>query len=187
MWGKVQFIGLWVWLFERSYQHLSRQEFGRQAGVLVRKLLEPGSADFMGEPPVLVGHLSLVWEAGWAPRRRDDFLSTGVSGRGPCLHQRRGPLAFSHCRWEQDCERSLLHRRVQSMWHPSSMGSWELVQERKTRAGIWRIWGKNLITCVVNVHSNLGLIKPCLLTLYPLTRTIKLLCFHTQLKAEGSK
>lgn len=149
--------------FEGSHQHLNRQKLGCQAGVLVRKLLEPRKCWLHGRACRSVGCQSLVWEASWVPGRRGAFLSTVSLREGSFSSAGENRTACRAC-----------SRFVQPTWHPSSMGSWEWVQERKTRADIWRIWGKNLITRVVNVRSNLGLIKPCLPTLYPLTRTIKL-------------
>lgn len=101
------------------------------------------------------------------------------------------PKAETHTssltRWEQDLERSNHRRFTQHMRHPSSMDSWELVQQRKTRAGIWRISGKNLITCLVSVHSNLVFKKPCLPTQFPLTRMSKLRVLSHAIEIWGFK
>lgn len=73
-----------------SHQHLHRLELGCQAGALVRKLLEPGSADFMGELAVPVGHLKLSERPAELLVGRDTFLSTVSLREGSFLFSRAG-------------------------------------------------------------------------------------------------
>lgn len=101
------------------------------------------------------------------------------------------PKAETHTssltRWEQDLEQSNHCRFTQHMRHPSSMGSWELVQQRKTRTGVWRISGTNLITCLVSVHSNSVFKNPASPHSFLLLGRVNSMFCDMLLKSEDSK